>query len=169
MGYATAADLITRFSPEEIAQRAAPEGVRVKAALLQLTISAGVRTAYSSDEIAAADAALVRLNKAISDAQADVDARLAKRFKVALDPVPRILVRITCDLARYYLYDDAVEKDTLIDRRYKAALDTLDQIAAGDVKIGEDQEPAAAPAAQSDTAQTTGSPRVFTRDNLRDY
>lgn len=166
MAYATAADLIERFSAEEIAQRAAPEGVRVTGDLLQLTVSGGDRSAYAPDQIAAADAALVRIGGVLDDASADIDSYLSQRYEVPLSPVPRVLVRIACDLARYYLYDDAVTKDSVIDMRYNAAIKMLGQISTGDIKLGEEPEPPVNPEAG---ATFTSSGRTFTGDGLADY
>jgi phage gp36-like protein len=169
VSYATAADLIARFSAEEIAQRAAPEGVRVSGDLLKITISGGDRSAYSADEIAAADAALERLDDVLGDAAAYVDSRISVRFAapITTDTGVRTLVRIECDIARFYLYDDAVDKDSVIQRRFDGARKDCDAIATGDMKLGEDPEPAAAPAASG--AQVTGPGRVFGQTSLSDF
>ncbi len=168
--YATAADLITRFSAEEIAQRAAPEGVRVTGELLQLTVSGGDRSAFSADQVTAADAALARLNQVIGDANADVDAKVAVRFAapITTDTGVRTLTRIVCDRARYYLYDDQVDKDGVIQRRFDQSTRELQQIADGELKLGENPEPAPSPVAAGG-AQVVGGGRTFSQAQLCDY
>jgi len=167
MSYATATDLITRFSPDELAQRAAPEGLRVMGDLLQLTVAAGDRTTYSADEIAAADAALVRITGVLTDADSDIDAYLSERYTVPLDPAPRVLTRVACDLARYYLYDDAVDKDGVIAARYDAAIKMLASIAKGTLKLGDgESDDAVAPVS---LPATRSSGRTFSQDSLGDY
>lgn len=167
MSYCTPTDLIARFSADEVAQRAAPEGVRVSGDLLQLTIGAADRTAFSADEIAAADAALVRISGVIEDASSDIDAYLSERYDVPLDPQPRVLTRLASDLSRYYLYDDAVDPQGVIASRYNAAIKMLARIADGTVKLGDDSTESDASPASLPIAQSSG--RTFTQAGLNDY
>lgn len=109
MTYATATDMITRFSAGEIAQRADRGDVRLVTAALMRDAAAGADlSGYSVDEQAAAAAALAVLQKALDDARDTIDANVSGRYTLPITPVPPILERMACNLARRYLYDDQV-------------------------------------------------------------
>jgi phage gp36-like protein len=117
--YGSQADMEDRFGTEE---------------LIQLTDRTG------SGVI---DAAV--LNRAIADADAEIDGYLASRYKLPLAETPPALTRIACDIARYLLYDDAVI-DSVKDR-YDNAVKFLRGVARGDVSLVEQT---------GDTAETAG-------------
>lgn len=60
------------------------------------------------------------LDKAVTDASAEAAAYLAAAGLHHLSPVPPVLAGKVCDMARYYLYDDAVTE--IVEARYKQAL-----------------------------------------------
>lgn len=167
MSYATASDLITRFSPDEIAQRAAPEGIRVSGELLVLTVQGGDRSAYGAEEIAAADAALLRVNEVLGDSSAIVDSYVSDRVKLPLNPVPRLLIQLDGDVWRYFIYDDDVPEDSIIERRYKQALKTLAMIRDGELSFGVQPEPTGN--ADVDMPQYVKPCAIFSRDTLKDF
>ena len=120
MHYATVQDMIDRFGEAELIQLTDPEIVAVQAP---------------------------KAERALGDAQALVDSYVGRVYRLPLagcakpapvpgDPgavqmvPPTQLTRVTCDLARYYLYDDiAPEHEVYL--RYKAAERELLQIAEG--------------------------------------
>ena len=120
MHYATQQDLIDRFGERELIQLTDPDGAAI---------------------------AETRVERALLDAHALADGKLSRVYAVPLDgcrkPAPQPgnvhayeqvpppqLVRIVCDVARYYLYDDlAPEHEVYL--RYKAAERELGQIAEG--------------------------------------
>lgn len=140
MSYATQADLVTRFSEAE---------------LIQLTDRNPAATAIDTDV----------LQRAIEDADAEIDARLQARFTLPLATVPRLIVNIACDIARYRLYDDRCPEH--VQKRYDQALKLIDQIGRGDLEVGLD--------ATAQTPQDTGGPafqandRTFSASLLADY
>lgn len=166
MPYATPADLLDRFEAGLVAQRAAPEGVRVVGPLLKLTVADGDRSSYSVEEIAAADAALERIDEALLDAEGHVDSFLSDLYVLPLDPVPRLIRRCTCEIARFYLWGDAAAKDSVEERDFKAALKTLESIRKGDVKLGIQPEAASTPDRILGEV-VGGDERLFTRKSLR--
>lgn len=107
MVYATQLDMEARFGAAELAQ---------------LTDRA---------EGSVIDAAVVV--RAIEDAAAEIDGYLASRFALPLVATPEVLVRLNCDMARYYLHDDAVTD--AVRNRYTDAVRLLRAIAGGDVRI----------------------------------
>lgn len=117
MAYAALADLVARFTETEIGQVADTDG---------------------SGEI---DAALV--DRALGDAGAEIDAALVGRYTLPMVPVPDLLVRVACDLARESLYADRPTE--AVSNRAKQSRDLLAAIAAGRLRF----DAAAAPAAES--------------------
>lgn len=166
MSYATPADLLDRFEADLVAQRAAPEGVRVVGPLFKLTVDAGDRSSYSAEEIAAADAAVTRADGALFDATGLIDSYLSDLYVLPLSPVPRLIKRMACDIARFYLWGDAAVKDSVEERDFKAAVKTLEGIRKGDVKLGVQPEAASTP--ERIVGEVVGGDeRLFTRRTLR--
>lgn len=116
--YATTADMIARYGALE---------------LIQLTDATNIPPS-------AIDEALLAV--ALGDAQAAVDGYVGQVYRLPLTGcavsgaggveyvAPPVLTRLTCDLARYYLYDDLAPESEVY-RRYKAALQELEAIASG--------------------------------------
>jgi len=115
MAYATLAELLSRFA--DIAQVADVDG---------------------TGEIDAEKVA-----RALGDADAEIDAALVGRYALPMAPVPDLLTRIACDLARESLYDDAPTK--VVTDRAEKARSVLAAVAAGRMRF----EAAAAPAENS--------------------
>ncbi len=88
---------------------------------------------FTPADIANGQAAIVRINVALDDAAAQVQA-----LGILLQtPVPSVLVGIVVDLAVYRLYGARLDEMGL--ERYKNAVKLLDKIAAGQIRvIGQD-------------------------------
>lgn len=139
MTYATQQNMIDRFGAVELTQ------------LTDRSNSGGI------------DAAVMA--RALADADAAINGYLSARYTLPLDPVPLVLERLACDIARYFLYEDRATEQ--VAKRYNDAVKMLEGISRGTVALGVDganQAPAA-----------TGGPeysapdRVFTHDTLVDY
>jgi hypothetical protein len=100
------ADLLVLYGAQEIADRAANEGVAVPGALLQATVTGADRSTWSIEEQAAADAALVRINRLLAAATADLRSRLARDDLLWAEAAIGKYHVMT--LARAMLYDDAM-------------------------------------------------------------
>lgn len=74
------------------------------------------------------------LDRALISADTIIDSYLASRYAVPLAaPIPRVIVDLACDIARYRLYDQA--PPAVVTRRYERALDRLRDYQAGRAKI----------------------------------
>lgn len=94
-----------------------------------------------------------------------VDSYLVKVYALPLPTVPASLVKVTADLAMYFLHGDTVEKDSAVDRAHSDALRWLQQVAQGLVVI---EDAGAVPsAAGGGRVQSKGADRVFSRDSLK--
>lgn len=107
MPYATETDLTTRFGADE---------------LVQLTDDTGT---------GAADPA--KIAAALADADEAVNGYVAGRYAIPLSPVPMLVRRWACDLARYFLHTAAAPE--LVEKNYQAALAGLKDVAAGRVTL----------------------------------
>jgi len=133
MAYCTKQDMIDRFSEQE---------------LIQLTDINGL--ALIDDVV---------LNQAISDAEAEINGYLAK-YTLPLVTVPPVLVRLSCDIARYFLYDDMATDQVI--KRFDAALKYLLSVAKGQVALIQTDNPSAG----QNLAQMQSEGNVFGRNSL---
>lgn len=108
-----------------------------------------------------------RVEQAILDASATVDAYVRRRMRVPLSPVPDVIRRITADLAIYNLFgrrgfnEDGPDKDVI--RRRDAAIRFLEQVANGLVLIGPDEPP------KGGRPKFDHAPRIFSRRKMKGY
>lgn len=139
MSYATLSDLIARFGEREI---------------VDLTDRTGV---------GAVDEAIAQA--ALDEAASMIDGYLRDRYALPVAaPVPAVLARIACDLARFYL---AAERATEEMRdRHDAARRLLADIASGRVRLG-----IAAPDPLTDglAAAKAGPAAVMSREETSGY
>ena len=163
MIYATVADLVSRFGQTE---------------LVQLTDTSNMPPSVI-------DAA--RVATKIDDAAAFVDGYVGQAYRLPLagcakpngaggfDRVaPPVLVRLTCDLARYYLFTDVLDEKHEAVRRQQSAVKELAAIASGATQLacpwgGAAGEPLHADALQEDQVYHSFAPRPLDADALRGY
>ena len=100
------------------------------------------------------------LDQAIADASAEIEGYLVK-YPLPLAVVPRVLVRANCDIARYFLYDDAVPEQ--VQTRYESIIRYLLEVSKGNINIGPDvsgNQPTS-----NDGAMVESGGRVFGRND----
>lgn len=139
MTYATQQDLIDRYGEEE---------------LVQLTDRSGV---------GAIDGSMV--DRALADADAEINGYLTARYSLPLSAVPAVLVRVAADMARYYLFGDAMI-DT-VKNRYDNAIKLLKGVSAGQVELG--VAVAASPVETAGGVSVSATDRVFSSTALDGY
>lgn len=142
MAYATAADMQARYGLDELVAR--------------------------TDRNATGAVDTTVLNRALSDADAEIDGYLAARYRLPLPTVPPMLARIACDIARYRLWEDMASDE--VRRRYEDARRLLEALSRGTVSLG---LPASLPDSQkpglSMAAAKSGPAPVFSRDGTGGY
>jgi phage gp36-like protein len=135
MRYASVSEFLTRYSAEEIAQRADRNIPRlVTAEMLREAVAGGNFAEYTPEEEAATLAAVYLIEQALRDADSEIDAYVSTRYRTPLNPVPEVVQRYACDLARYNLYDDQVTE--VIEKRRDATIRVLRDLASGKVSLG---------------------------------
>lgn len=106
------------------------------------------------------------LDGAIADACSEIDGYLSGRYAVPLNPVPTVLVRTACDLARYYLYNDQLTE--AVEKRHKDSISWLKDVSKGIVSLGVSS--AGESAVQTDSlAEMTGTKTAWGRNASDDF
>lgn len=144
MAYATPEDMIARFGEPEIKQLA--------------PLSPAAPPGYSVSQ----------LERALSDASAELDSHIAIRFDVPLTDVPELVVKFTCDMAREAL--DRTGRQNVLDAGKRARAWAKD-LAQGKATLGSGPaaDPGAVPEADAGGAVVLAPDRVFTDDTLRGF
>lgn len=117
---------------------------------------------YGVDEAAQREATIGpgAVNRALADADAEIDSYLAGAYQVPLTPVPTTIRRLACAIARYHLLGDAATETAR--RDYEDARAFLRDVQAGRAQL--DGAPALlAGTSGPATAQLVSAPRVFSR------
>ncbi|WP_273152838.1 gp436 family protein [Methylophaga thiooxydans] len=133
MPYCTQQDLVTRYGEDE---------------LIQLTDKQN--TGQLDTDV---------INLAIADSDSMIDGYLGGRYSLPIEPLPRSLVRIACEITRYYLYENLAPDE--VKDRYNEAVKSLKSIARGELSIGISTE-GAKPLSQNTVKINTGG-NVFNR------
>lgn len=139
MAYATLADMETHFGQSELLDLTNPAGEDVDTVIV--------------------DAVLV-------EAQALVDSYLcAAGYAVPLSDTPTILVRVTSNIARKYLYErDGNTPTEIVEKNFSAAIKTLEKVVSGIIELGVTK--GGEVVADVDTVQIEGSASIFTQNKL---
>ncbi|WP_219211929.1 gp436 family protein [Variovorax boronicumulans] len=161
MRYAALTDMTARYGERELIQLTDPDNLAIDVARVELKLD---------------------------DAQAVVDASVGRVYRLPLRgcarpatapgaevtyEVPPQLKRIACDLARYYLYDEAAPEEEIY-RRFKAAKAELEAIATGDAVLacpwgGSAGELVGADSQSGAEVHFRFSPRQITDISVEDY
>jgi phage gp36-like protein len=140
MTYATLSDLVTRYGSDELAQR--------------------------TDRIAGNTIDQTVIDRALSDADAEIDSSLAARYTLPVASVPPLLVRVACTIARYHLHDEAATQRIRED--YEDALKVLAEIRSGarllPLAAADGGGTAAADKSTGGVVSTRSPVRIFTSD-----
>ncbi|MGH6879283.1 gp436 family protein [Hypericibacter sp.] len=141
MTYAVKQDLIDRFGLVE---------------LVQLTDRTNVPQTTVDDTV---------VGRALADADQTIDGYLQSAgLQLPLAPVPALLVRLACDIARYFLHKDG--PTDVVRKNYEDALKMLRDIANGTIQL---QVAGQAPAVSGGAVQIDAPDRTFSRETLGDF
>lgn len=103
------------------------------------------------------------LDKAVQDAENEIDAYVGARYALPLATTPLLLTRIARDLVRYFLFDQRAPEE--VRERYKRAVKLLESIRSGDTSLGlaEASLPAGGEIIGGEIL-VNSQPRIFGRD-----
>lgn len=174
MPYISHAELAERPGARELAQVATPDGKTVIADdLMDATLRGLDRGAWSAEEVADADAALRRIDDAVSEADAVIDGYLAKRgYAVPMDltaaSTRKLIAGWSRAIARYLLQKDGIsdEKTSPIARDYRDAQRLLQATAEGKFSLGADDPQAGGSTGANTDVRFSFPDPVFSRRQL---
>lgn len=162
MTYATTSELLTRFAPAELAQRVDRGIPRLVTAELLSAAAAGASLgAYTPAEVERVQGCMAIIQRALQDADETINGYLNGRYVLPLSTTPMVLVRVACELARFYLYDDQVTDQ--IKGRHDASIKWLGEVSRGFVSLGVDS--ASGQPNSSANAELVSSEAVWKRTN----
>ena len=177
MPYITTAELAERPGARELALAASSDTAPVVAyALMDATLRGADRSAWTPEQVAAADAALQRVQDAVAEAGAVIDGYLAQRgyaLPLSLPPTSTgksLLTAWARSIARYLLNGQRItdESKDPVARDYRDALKMLGQLAAGKLSLG-GTDPAAPANVSTPDVRFDAAPQVFGRSELRSF
>lgn len=123
------------------------------------------------------EAAMPYAQTAVDDADSEIDGYLAKRYRVPLSKVPKMITKLSKDIAVYNLASrrgiDESEREKNILNRYNAAILYLTNVARGIVEL-DGQTSGGTGEALTDAQGNAGfsiqsSERVFSRKSMRGW
>lgn len=108
---------------------------------------------------------------AISDACAEIDGYLAKRYRVPFTKTPQVINKFAKDISVYNLVSrtgiDESDREKTFLNRYNAAIKFLLDVAKGIISIGVEEKGGSSEAANGFKMKSSG--RVFSRDSMRGW
>ncbi len=105
------------------------------------------------------------LSETIADADALIDSYVCSKYETPLSPVPAIIKYISCDIARFMLWDDNAPEE--VRKRYDDAIARLKDISKGLMNLPSTVLPS--PTNPTGGVDYYAEERVFTRDSLFGY
>jgi phage gp36-like protein len=164
--YASATQLLERYSADEIAQRADPSVPRlVFGELLSHAVAGDDLSDFSPEEQEAAWAALANIERALGDAEDTINGYIGTRYQLPLSQVPNILKLHACQIARVLLYDEDATKQ--VSELYQSTVKYLHDVSSGRASLGLTE--AGATAAPAASAEMVSSETVFGRGRSRGF
>ena len=103
------------------------------------------------------------VNRALADADAEINGYLTARYTLPLADTPPLLKRLACEIAYYLLFRGGATE--LAESRYKAAVATLKGLSAGSVSIGLNSAGTSEPGTEAGV-EHAGPERIFTGETL---
>lgn len=110
-----------------------------------------------------------RVDKAISDADEEINGYVGSRYTVPLSPVPAIIRKYSVDLAIYNLYGRRDTVPEVRKDRYANAIKFLQQVALGKISLGPTDPDGNPPVSDAPEMSSDNPERIFTRDSMRGF
>jgi len=110
------------------------------------------------------------VDRALSDASAEIDAYLRVRYDTPVAPVPQLLIQLACDIALYRLAQTADVRTDEHRVRYEDAMAALRRLSRGEMMLPPpppDPDATEAPLDGPRPIVAEGPEKLFTRDKTR--
>lgn len=126
---------------------------------------------YIEDETERISKATPYVEQAITDADAEIDGYLAKRYNVPFTTVPTVINKFAKDIAVYNLVSrlgiNESDREKTFLTRYNSAIKFLENVAKGIIDIGI-SEKSTAESAKNGFAMKSSN-RLFSRDSMKGW
>ncbi|NSW85500.1 MAG: DUF1320 domain-containing protein [Syntrophobacteraceae bacterium] len=110
-----------------------------------------------------------RIEKAIADADNEIDGYVGIRHAVPLPSPPPLLNKLSADLAVYHLYSRRGRVPEVHAERYRKAAGILEQIALGKISLGGSDPDGNPPASDAPEMSCENPSRLFTRSSMHGF
>ncbi|WP_319521663.1 DUF1320 domain-containing protein [uncultured Desulfosarcina sp.] len=110
-----------------------------------------------------------RTDRAMADAEAEIDAYCASRYRVPLSPVPGIIRKFCVDIAIYNLFQRRIGATEERQRDYKNAVTFLQNVASGKATLGQQPEPEAPDESTGQASLVGTRTKIFGPDVMEKY
>jgi phage gp36-like protein len=108
-----------------------------------------------------------KVDVAIADADATIDAYCQGAYTIPLSPVPVKITQVSVDIALYNLYSQSdLEMPEIRKERNKEAIRFLEMVSAGRINLG---VATPAPVNTDNTADIDSNARIFTRGKMQGF
>ncbi|WP_319543160.1 DUF1320 domain-containing protein [uncultured Pseudodesulfovibrio sp.] len=112
---------------------------------------------------------LDNVNRAISDADAEINGYLGARYAVPLDPVPAVVGKYAVDIAVYHLESRRRGASDSRKERYDMAIRFLTKVGEGKLTLGVN-DPEDTPRDNEAPQMASSNPeRLFSRDSMKGF
>jgi len=110
-----------------------------------------------------------RTDRAMADAESEIDSYCAARYRVPLSPVPGIVRKISVDIAIYNLFQRRIGATEERQRDYKNAVAFLQNVASGKATLGQQPEPEVPEESTSQASLVGTRTKIFSPDVMEKY
>ena len=111
----------------------------------------------------------VKMNKAITDAEGEADAYLAKQYSVPITSPPAIVKAMCLDIVIYNLYARREGATEDVKDRHKNALKFFDKASRNEIALGINTLPVDSPNEGGPKSSKTNDDRIFTEDTMKNF
>ena len=108
-----------------------------------------------------------RIDKAIAQADADINAYCGKLYTIPFSTVPEIINKLSVDIAIYHLYSRKDVMPEIRGERYKDAMKQLSDISKGIISLGVDPAPASTGGGVNTRMESNN--RIFSRETMEGF
>lgn len=110
-----------------------------------------------------------RVDRAIADADREIDGYAGSRYPVPMNPVPEVLRKLAVDIAVYNLYVRREKVPEARSGQYVNAVKFLERVAMGKISLGVTDPDGNPPASNAPEMSGENPVRAFTRSSMRGF
>lgn len=109
------------------------------------------------------------VDKAIADADAEMNGYLGARYSLPLDPVPPVINKYAVDIAIFNLESRRGGASDNRTARYDKAIKYMELVAKGTISLGVGDPDETPRDSEAPKLASTNPPRLFSRESMKDF